>query len=163
MTPEDRKYSDAHLWVKVESDATVVLGLTDHLQGQIGPIVFIDLPRVGTKIRRSSGLCEVESDPQSCGIPYRGSYGAQFDQLGEAESEQIITALASPVSGDVIELNALLEENPDLVNTDAYGDGWLARVRSSDSSELDSLLSAREYEVFVAQANGSGAQGAGDR
>ena len=149
MTPEDCKYSTEHLWVKTENGGIAVIGLTDHLQERIGPVVFVDLPRPGANIRRFARLCDVETDPQACGIPQRMSFEAEFDKLSEAESETTVMELPSPVGGEVVDVNELLDESPDLTNTDAHGDGWLVRLRLSDSSELDTLLSAADYEALV--------------
>jgi glycine cleavage system H protein len=154
VTPQDRNYSEGHLWVKIEEDLTVTIGVTDHLQSQIGSIVFVDLARAGTRVRRSGRLGEIEYDPESCSIEFRLSFSDQFSQLRDADEERYLTELKCPVDGNIIEVNDRLNERPDLANVDPYGEGWLARVRLDDSVEPGDLLSGAEYESFLSEARG---------
>ena len=121
--PADLRYSEEHEWVRVEGDAGVV-GVTDYAQDQLGDIVYLDLPAVGARV-------------------------AQLEKLGEIESVKAVSDLYSPVSGEVVEVNQEAVDSPELVNNDAYGRGWLIKVRMSDASELDKLLTAQAYEELV--------------
>jgi glycine cleavage system H protein len=111
--------------VKVE-DQVGTVGITDYAQDQLGDIVYVRLPEVGTQVR-------------------------QMEPFGEIESVKAVSDLYAPVSGEVIEVNAALEERPELVNQSPYGEGWMIRVRLSDPSELDSLMTAEEYDRYTAE------------
>jgi glycine cleavage system H protein len=123
--PPELRYSKEHEWVRVEGDAAT-LGITDHAQEQLGDLVYLDLPKVGTAVR-------------------------QFEKLGEIESVKAVSDLFSPVSGEVTERNEEVVKSPELVNQDPYGRGWLVRLSLSDTSEVDKLLTAGQYEELVAQ------------
>ena len=127
MNPNDRKYSREHEWVKVEDPDTnrAVAGITDFAQDQLGDIVFVELPKLGSTV--------------SC-----------MGKMGEIESVKSVSDLFSPVSGEVIEVNDRLLEHPEIANEDPFGEGWLIRIRLTDASELDTLLTAQEYESFTA-------------
>ena len=127
MNPNDRKYSREHEWVKVEDPDTnrAVAGITDFAQDQLGDIVFVELPKLGST------------------VSYMG-------KMGEIESVKSVSDLFSPVSGEVIEVNDRLVDHPEIANEDPFGEGWLIRIRLTDASELDSLLTAEEYESFTA-------------
>ncbi len=127
-SPADLKYTKEHEWLRVESD-TGTVGITDYAQDQLGDIVFVELPSPGAKI----------------------SY---LEKFGEIESVKAVSELYSPVSGEVLETNTALIDNPQWVNESPYGDGWMLRVRLTDPAELDKLLTAAEYDDFVAQAAG---------
>ena len=122
--PSDLKYSEEHEWVRVEGD-TVTVGISDFAQDQLGEVVFVDLPDVGSEI-------------------------VGGETFGEVESVKSVSDLFSPVTGSVVERNDNLSDAPETVNEDPYGDGWLVKVKMSDASELDALMSAAEYEDFVA-------------
>lgn len=126
MNPNDRKYSREHEWIKLEDSATgrAVAGITDFAQDQLGDIVFVELPKTGST------------------VTFMG-------KMGEIESVKSVSDLFSPVSGEVIEVNERLLDHPEIANQDPFGEGWLIRVSMSDASELDSLLSAEEYESFT--------------
>ncbi|GBD14789.1 Glycine cleavage system H protein [bacterium HR25] len=124
-SPSDRRYTREHEWVKVE-DQVGTVGITDYAQDQLGDIVYVRLPEVGTQVR-------------------------QMEPFGEIESVKAVSDLYAPVSGEVIEVNAALEERPELVNQSPYGEGWMIRVRLSDPSELDSLMTAEEYDRYTAE------------
>src|SRR4051794_2520104 len=118
-TPSDLKYSREHEWVRAEGDSATV-GITDFAQEELGDIVFLQLPEPGTQVD-------------------------QLASMGEIESVKSVSELFSPVSGEVVEQNAMVREKPELVNTDPYGDGWLVKVRMADTAQLENLLSAEEY------------------
>ncbi|HEY8490983.1 MAG TPA: glycine cleavage system protein GcvH [Dehalococcoidia bacterium] len=123
--PDDRKYSREHEWVLVE-DGVGTVGITDFAQEELGDIVYLDLPPAGTQVK-------------------------QYEKMGEIESVKSVSDLYSPVSGEVVEVNQAVVESPELVNQDAFGRGWMVRVRLSDPAELDGLLSAQEYDELVSQ------------
>jgi glycine cleavage system H protein len=123
-SPDDRKYSKEHEWVKADGD-TARIGITDYAQEQLGDVVYVDLPEAGATV-------------------------AQFEKMGEIESVKAVSDLFSPVSGDVLATNHGVVEKPELVNSDAHGDGWLIEVRLKDAAELGKLLSAADYDAFIA-------------
>ncbi len=123
MIPEDLKYSREHEWVKLEDDVAVV-GITDYAQGELGDIVFVELPRVGTKVEFSK-------------------------PFGTIEAVKAISDLFSPLTGEVTEVNGDLESDSSIINSDPYGEGWIIKIRYSDSEELKGLLSAAEYGAFI--------------
>lgn len=126
-SPSDRKYTKEHEWVRADGDVGTV-GITDYAQDQLGDVVFVDLPAAGTKV-------------------------AALAKFGEIESVKAVSELFSPVSGEVAERNEALTDNPQWVNDDPYGEGWMLRVRLSVPAELDSLMSAEEYETFLQTAD----------
>jgi glycine cleavage system H protein len=123
--PEDYKYSKEHEWVLVEGKVATI-GITDFAQDQLGDIVFVELPAVGDKVSKE-------------------------DAFGVVESVKAVSDIYAPVSGKVIEVNDDLPENPEMLNEDAYGDGWIIKIEMSDADELNDLLSAAEYEEYVAE------------
>ena len=127
--PGDLKYSKEHEWVRVEDDGVAVIGITDFAQDQLGDIVYLDLPEAGGAVR-------------------------QFEKFGEIESVKSVSDLFAPVSGEVLERNDAAIDNPELVNSSPYGNGWLIRVRMTDPAELDNLLSPGDYDTLTRQADG---------
>jgi glycine cleavage system H protein len=125
-SPTDRRYTKEHEWVRVEADLGTV-GITDYAQDQLGDLVYLDLPSLGTQVK-------------------------QLDKLGEIESVKAVSDLYSPVSGEVTEINQEVVDRPELVNQSPYEEGWLVRVRLADPAELDSLLTAKQYDELIAQA-----------
>ena len=123
-TPTDLKYRDSHEWVRDDEGAGVVVGISDHAQAELGDMVFVELPEPGM------------------------SY-AQGDACAVVESVKAASDIYSPLSGEVIEVNEALEDDPGLVNTDPYGDGWLFRLEPSDSSEMDGLMDADTYSDSI--------------
>ncbi|MER3426550.1 MAG: glycine cleavage system protein H [Pyrinomonas sp.] len=121
--PEDLHYSKDHEWVRVEGD-TALIGITDYAQHALGDIVYVELPRVGDSF-------------------------AAHDAFGSVESVKAVSEVYAPVSGEVVEVNESLQDEPEKVNSDPYGDGWMIRVRLSDPGEVDSLLTAAEYEDYI--------------
>ncbi len=124
MNPNDRKYTKEHEWVKLEAGSAGLVGITHFAQEQLGDVVYLELPTTGTNLQQSS-------------------------KLGEVESVKAVSDLYSPVSGVVTEVNQEAMDHPELVNEDPYVRGWLFRVTLQDLSELDSLLTAEEYEAFL--------------
>lgn len=124
MSPDDRKYSKEHEWVKMEDAAQALAGITVYAQDQLGDIVYVDLPKTGATIRF-------------------------MEKMGEVESVKAVSDLFSPITGEVTEVNERLLDHPELVNEDPLGEGWMMRVTVSDAAELDQLMSAEEYEAFL--------------
>jgi glycine cleavage system H protein len=125
--PSDLKYSKEHEWVRVEDDGLAVVGITDFAQDQLGDVVYLDLPAVGTGVR-------------------------QFAKMGEIESVKSVSELYAPISGEVVERNEAAIASPEMVNASPYGDGWLIRVRMDNPAELENLLSADEYDALTREA-----------
>lgn len=121
--PEDFRYSRDHEWCEVEG-ANARIGITEFAQEQLGDIVFIELPKVGDVFK-------------------------QNDVFGTIESVKAVSELYCPVSGEVIQVNESLENEPELVNEDSHGEGWLIVIKMTDSADLDNLLSAEEYEQHI--------------
>ena len=124
MSPDDRKYSKEHEWVKMEDATQALAGITVYAQDQLGDIVYVDLPKTGATIRF-------------------------MEKMGEVESVKAVSDLFSPITGEVTEVNERLLDHPELVNEDPLGEGWMMRVTVSDAAELDQLMSAEEYEAFI--------------
>lgn len=123
MIPDDLKYSKEHEWVKVDGDIATV-GITDYAQGELGDIVFVELPQVGSKVE-------------------------YMNPFGTIEAVKAISDLFSPLSGEVTEINNQLESDASVINSDPYGDGWIIKIKMSDSGELDKLLSASAYKTEI--------------
>jgi glycine cleavage system H protein len=121
--PDDLQYTKDHEWIRVKGE-TGTVGITDFAQEQLGDVVHVQLPRVGEKF-------------------------SAHDTFGEVESVKTFSELYTPVSGEVVAVNEALVDSPELVNTSAYGDGWMIKLKLGDSGELDGLLSASEYEDFI--------------
>ena len=120
--PEDLQYTKEHEWVKIDGD-TAIVGVTDFAQGELGDVVYV----------------EIETEGETIG---------EGDVFGTVEAVKTVSDLFMPVSGEVIEFNSALESNPELVNTDAYGEGWMIKVKITDLGS--SLLSAEEYKKLIA-------------
>ena len=123
--PEDLKYTKEHEWLRIESETTVVVGITEYAADELGDVVFVELPDVG-------------ADVTAMGV------------FGEIESVKAVSELYSPVSGTVVERNEKLDDTPELVNDAAYSDGWMIKIELSDTSQLDGLMSAADYKQFLA-------------
>lgn len=132
-SPDDRKYSKEHEWLRIDGDAATI-GITDYAQDQLGDVVYVDLPEPGATI-------------------------TQFEKMGEIESVKAVSDLYTPASGEVIEANQLVVEKPELVNGDPHGSGWLLKIKLRDAAELDKLLSASDYDAFIAATQGDEAIG----
>jgi glycine cleavage system H protein len=126
--PADLKYLDSHEWARVESDGTVTIGISDHAQGALGDLVFVEVPEVGKSLSKGGAAAVVESVKAASDV-------------------------YSPVSGEVVAANDALSGSPELVNSDPYGAGWLYKLKPSNSAELQQLLDAKAYEKVVADAH----------
>jgi glycine cleavage system H protein len=126
VNPDDRKYSKEHEWVKLEDAGTgrVQVGITEYAQDQLGDIVYVELPKPGATV-------------------------TQFEKMGEVESVKAVSELFSPVGGEVTETNTRLIDNPELANEDPFGEGWLVRVTLTDTTQLDGLMPAQEYDSYI--------------
>jgi glycine cleavage system H protein len=125
MTPGDLRYSREHEWVRVDG-STATIGITDYATGELGDIVFVELPEVGSEL-------------------------TQFAPFGVVESVKSVSDLFAPVSGRVTEVNEALATAPEQLNADAYGEGWIARVELANPGELDELLDAAAYEQLITE------------
>lgn len=121
--PDNLHYSKDHEWVLVEGE-TAVIGITDHAQDQLGDVVYVELPKVGDEF-------------------------AANDSFGSVESVKAVSEIFTPIAGKVTEVNESLADEPERVNKDPYGDGWMIKMQMSKSGEVDSLLTAAEYEDFT--------------
>jgi glycine cleavage system H protein len=126
--PSDLKYLDSHEWARVESDGTVTIGISDHAQGALGDLVFVETPEVGKSLSKGGAAAVVESVKAASDV-------------------------YSPVSGEVVAANEALGSSPELVNSDPYGAGWLFKIKPSNAAELQQLLDAKAYEKVVADAH----------
>ena len=124
-TPSDLKFLDSHEWVKVD-DNTVVIGISDHAQNELGEVVFVELPAIGDEF-------------------------VSGDEAAVVESVKAASEVYTPLSGEVIEVNEALDENPELVNTSPYEDGWFFKLKVSDENlgNIDSLMTAEEYSSML--------------
>ncbi|HEY0004550.1 MAG TPA: glycine cleavage system protein GcvH [Pyrinomonadaceae bacterium] len=121
--PEDLHYSKDHEWVRVEGEVGVV-GITDYAQNSLGDVVYVELPKAGETFTAN-------------------------ESIGNVESVKAVSEIFTPVSGEVLEVNESLQDEPEKVNSDPYGEGWMMRIRLGDAGEVDSLLTAAEYEDFT--------------
>jgi glycine cleavage system H protein len=125
--PKDLLYTEEHEYVKSTNDAkVVVVGITDYAQGELGDIVYLELPSVGSSF-------------------------SKHDVFGTIEAVKAVSELFSPVSGEIVEVNARLEKEPQLVNSSPYADGWMVKLKLSDPSEKKELLSADDYSAHIGQ------------
>jgi glycine cleavage system H protein len=120
---ENLKYTKEHEWVKVEKDMAT-MGITDYAQGELGDVVFVELPQVGTKVE-------------------------QMKPFGVIEAVKAVSDLFSPLSGEVTQVNTRLENEAGIINKDPYGEGWIIKIKMSNTQELDHLLSAQDYEKLI--------------
>lgn len=124
MTPEDLKYTEEHEWLLTTEGNTVRVGITAYAQDQLGDVVFVELPKVGAAVE--------------AGTP-----------LGEVESTKSVSEIFAPVSGTVVAVNTALDESPELINSDPYGDGWIVEINAEDLSALDELMDAAAYQELT--------------
>lgn len=125
--PDDLLYTEEHEYVnKRDSDDVVEIGITDYAQGELGDVVYVDLPKPGSKFGR-------------------------MEPFGTIEAVKAVSELYSPLSGEVVEVNTAIEADPSVVNKDPYGAGWMIRMRVKNPSELDSLLAPDEYASHIGQ------------
>ena len=126
-SPDDRRYTQEHEWVMIDATATntAVAGITDYAQDQLGDIVYFELPKVGDNL-------------------------THLGKMGEVESVKAVSDLFSPIDGVVTEINEELLDHPELVNEDPFGDGWIIKAAMADAAALDGLMSAADYDAFIA-------------
>ncbi len=124
--PRELHYTESHEWVRLENDDTVTVGITDHAQQQLGDLVFVELPSTDVEVSKGDDLVVLESVKTAADV-----YAA--------------------VSGEVSEVNAQLEDKPDLVNQDPYGNGWIYKIKLADSDELDQLMNSQAYQAHIAE------------
>jgi glycine cleavage system H protein len=121
--PEAFRYTKEHEWVSVDNDVATV-GITFHAQAELGDIVYVDLPKTGARVEATKSL-------------------------GSVESVKAVSDIYSPITGEVLEINALLAEKPEKLNEDPHGEAWLVKIRVDKPSELDGLLGAAAYQAFI--------------
>ena len=121
--PSDLKYAATHEWARLDGDL-IVTGITDHAQDALGDLVYVEMPEIG-------------------------QHFIAGDQAGVVESVKTASDIHAPIEGEVVELNPLLEDDPELVNNDPYGDGWIYKIRPANPADLDDLMSAEQYEDSV--------------
>jgi glycine cleavage system H protein len=124
VTPEDLKYTDEHEWLTVTEGSTVRVGITAYAQDQLGDVVFVELPKVGATVE--------------AGTP-----------LGEVESTKSVSEIFAPLSGTVVAVNNALDDSPELINSDPYGEGWIVEINAEDVSALDELMDAAAYQELT--------------
>ena len=125
MSPKDLRYSKEHEWLRLESDSVGVVGITEFAADSLGDVVFVELPEAGADL-------------------------VQFEKMGEIESVKAVSDLYSPIGGRVLESNEALSEAPELVNDSPYESGWMLRVSVSDPSQADGLMTAEQYDSYLA-------------
>ena len=123
--PGDLRYSSDHEWVRMDGDLARI-GITDYAQDALGDVVFVELPEVGAAVAANASFSEIESTKS-------------------------VSDIFAPVSGEIVEVNSALDDAPELVNEDPYGEGWICAIRPSDPSEMDGLMDAAGYEAFTAE------------
>ena len=121
--PDDLKYMKTHEWARIEGDMATI-GITDYAQHQLGDIVYVELPEIGKTLEKESSACEIES----------------VKAVGE---------ILMPLSGEIVEINAIIIESPESINSSPYGDGWMMKIKVSNSSEINDLLSVEDYKKIV--------------
>lgn len=126
LVPDDLRYTAEHEWVKPGPDGVVLVGITDYAQGELGDVVFLNLPKPGDKV--------------TAGQPF-----------GTIEAVKAVSELFSPVTGEVAEVNGALEADPAAVNRDPYGNGWMVKLRPASSAELDALLTPSAYQSHIGE------------
>lgn len=122
--PEDLKYTREHEWIKIHDDGTATVGITDFAQGELGDIVFVELEEEGFEFSKD-------------------------ESFGTVEAVKTVSELFAPADGEIIEINEQLEDEPELVNDDPYGDGWMIKMKITDAAQLDDLLSADAYKDII--------------
>jgi glycine cleavage system H protein len=122
--PDDLKYSKSHEWLRANDDGTVTIGITDHAQEQLGDLVYVEVPEEGRELQAG-------------------------DACAVVESVKAASDVYAPVAGTVVTANEALADTPEAVNSDAYGEGWLIRLKPADAAALDELMGAADYQAFV--------------
>ena len=122
--PDDLKYTEEHEYVRTKDDGIVEVGITDYAQGELGDVVFVELPQPGTRL-------------------------GKHDVFGTIEAVKAVSELFSPIAGEVTEINSRLDQEPALVNSDPYGEGWMIRLRPDDAGAADALLDSAAYRAHI--------------
>jgi glycine cleavage system H protein len=122
--PDDLKYTEEHEYVRTTGDGNAEIGITDYAQGELGDVVYVELPSVGTKL-------------------------GKHDVFGTIEAVKAVSELFSPLAGEVVEVNPRLDQEPALVNSDPYGAGWMIRIKPDDASAVDGLMDSAAYTSHV--------------
>lgn len=122
QTPDDLKYASTHEWARQDEDGNITVGITDHAQDALGDVVFVELPEVGATFEAG-------------------------DEAGVVESVKAASDVYAPIAGEVIEINGKVEDDPETVNAEPYGDGWFYRLKPNDIGELEGMLSAEDYKT----------------
>jgi glycine cleavage system H protein len=122
--PDDCRYTSDHEWIRLEADGTATIGVTDYAQGELGDIVFVEIEAVGTEVEAEAAL-------------------------GNVEAVKTVSELFAPVSGTVEAVNEVLDDAPETVNSDPYGEGWMVRIRPANAADIDALMTADEYRESV--------------
>lgn len=125
--PDDLKYTDSHEWLRLEQDGTVTVGITDYAQESLGDLVFVETPQVGRRLKAG----------EACAV---------------VESVKAASDTYAPITGEVVDTNSRLTDEPELINSSPYGEGWIMRIQPEDASELDALLDPEDYEHILADA-----------
>jgi len=123
MSLEDLKFSKDHEWVKSEGDIAT-LGITDYAQKELGDVVYVELPTVGDKVKKG-------------------------DACSNIESVKAVSDIYSPISGEIVEVNSTLEDKPENINQDPYGDGWIFKIKMKNNQELDDLINNKKYNEYI--------------
>lgn len=123
MKPEQLKYTKDHLWVQIEG-STALVGLSDYAQQELGDIVFVEMPEVGTKVQKD-------------------------ETMGTVESVKSVSDLLSPLTGEVIEIHKKLEDTPEMINKDPFGEGWIIKMKVANSDEIKELMDHKAYYEFT--------------
>lgn len=123
--PKELKYTKDHEWLRDNGDGTATIGITEFAQGELGDIVFVDINEVGTSVSKD-------------------------DTFGSVEAVKTVSDLFMPVDAEIVEINDKLDSNPELVNEDPYGDGWMVKIKVLDISQMDGLLDADAYQEIIA-------------
>ena len=132
--PKDYRYSESHEWVKVEEDNIVTAGITDYAQEKLGDIVSVELPRIGDEVEKG-------------------------EPIGMIDSQKASTEVFAPVSGVIVEVNELLNDDPAVANSDPYEEGWMVRIEVEDMEQIDDLMSADDYEELIGRLDEDGGEG----
>ena len=122
QSPQELRYVSSHEWVRLEDDGTATIGITDHAQEALGDVVFVELPEVGAQL------------------------GAG-DEAGVVESVKAASDIYAPIGGEIIAINENLEDSPEVINADPYGDGWFFRMRLDDVADVEELMTAEQYDA----------------
>ena len=129
MYPSDYLYSKEHEWIKVDGDIATV-GITDFAQQELGEVVYFEAPEVGQSF-------------------------AKDDEIGSIESVKAVSSIYTPVAGEIVEVNEAIDDSPEIVNDDPHGDAWLVKIRLSSPDDTAGLMSAEQYQAFLAEAQGA--------